>query len=220
MNIAVVAATRMELEFLKQFFDTQGVEEPSMLTTGVGLTSATYSILNMVTAQGPDLVVQVGIAGSFTPRFEIGTAVAVREEIVADMGVEENSGYKDLFELGLEEKNTYPYLKGKLVNPHQSLLLHTNLSLASAVSVNEISVEEKRINRFVHKYGAELESMEGMALHHVCLLQGIPFLQIRGISNAVGERDKSKWRIAEAMQAAGLACANLLQQPDLLKQPA
>ncbi len=174
----------------------------------------------MVSIQAPDLVVQVGIAGSFHSRFEVGRAVAVEEEIVADMGVEENGRYKDVFELGLEGKNNPPYINGKLVNPHQGLLLKTRLPLVKSVSVNEISVDQKRINRFVDKYGADLESMEGMALHHVCLLQNIPFVQIRGISNSIGERDKSKWRIAEAMHAAGIACARLLQQPNTLTQPA
>lgn len=220
MKIAVVAATRMELDFLKQVFEKHELGNPIMLATGVGLTASTYSILNMVSTQAPDLVVQVGIAGSFHSRFEVGSAVAVEEEIVADMGVEESGSYKDVFELGLEEKNTPPYVNGRLVNPHQGLLLNTGLPLVKAVSVNEISVDQKRINRFLLKYGVDLESMEGMALHHVCLLQDIPFVQIRGISNSIGERNKSNWRIAEAMQAAGYACARLLQQPNTLTQPA
>jgi len=32
-----------------------------------------------------------------------------------------------------------------------------------------------------------------------CLQKEIPFLQIRGISNYVGERDKSKWKMEEAI---------------------
>ena len=42
--------------------------------------------------------------------------------------------------------------------------------------------------------------MEGAALHYVCLQQSVPFLQIRSISNEVGERDKSKWRMKEAVE--------------------
>ena len=41
--------------------------------------------------------------------------------------------------------------------------------------------------------------MEGAAFHFVCLQQKIPFIQIRSISNSVGERDKSKWVIKEAV---------------------
>ena len=35
--------------------------------------------------------------------------------------------------------------------------------------------------------------MEGAALHYVALQEKIPFLQMRSLSNFVGERDKSKW---------------------------
>ncbi len=49
------------------------------------------------------------------------------------------------------------------------------------------------------KYNAHLETMEGAAFHYVCLQKEIPFLQIRGISNYVGERDKSKWKMEEAI---------------------
>ena len=42
--------------------------------------------------------------------------------------------------------------------------------------------------------------MECAALHYVCLQQNVPFLQIRSVSNEVGERDKSKWKIKEAVE--------------------
>jgi futalosine hydrolase len=48
-------------------------------------------------------------------------------------------------------------------------------------------------------FSPEIESMEGAALHFVALHQNIPFIQMRSISNWVGERDKSKWKIKEAI---------------------
>lgn len=42
--------------------------------------------------------------------------------------------------------------------------------------------------------------MEGAALHYTCLLENIPFMQVRAISNYVGERDKSKWKMKEAIR--------------------
>ena len=41
--------------------------------------------------------------------------------------------------------------------------------------------------------------MEGAAFHFVCLQQNIPFLQLRSISNKVGERNKTKWNLIEAI---------------------
>jgi nucleoside phosphorylase len=47
--------------------------------------------------------------------------------------------------------------------------------------------------------------MEGAAIAHVGALAGVPVGEIRGISNHVGNRDKSVWRVKEAAEAAQLA---------------
>ena len=49
------------------------------------------------------------------------------------------------------------------------------------------------------KFSADIETMEGAAFHYVCLHQQINFLQLRSISNIVGERDKTKWKTKEAI---------------------
>ena len=43
--------------------------------------------------------------------------------------------------------------------------------------------------------------MEGAALHYVCLMEKVPFLQIRAISNMTGDRDKSRWKLREALKS-------------------
>jgi futalosine hydrolase len=37
--------------------------------------------------------------------------------------------------------------------------------------------------------------MEGAAIAQVCAIYKIPMLEIRGISNIAGERDKRKWNL-------------------------
>ena len=41
--------------------------------------------------------------------------------------------------------------------------------------------------------------MEGATLHYTCRQAGIPFLQIRAVSNYIGERNKANWKIKEAL---------------------
>jgi futalosine hydrolase len=43
--------------------------------------------------------------------------------------------------------------------------------------------------------------MEGAALHFACLQSGIPFIQIRTISNTVGVRDKQQWQLPAAIDS-------------------
>lgn len=183
--------------------------------TGVGLMPSTYAIMQMIARLKPDLIIQVGIAGSFNPTLVLGTAVTIRQEMLADMGVYETDGYHDIFELGLAEENVPPFEQGAIVNHHDHLIESASLPAVSAVSVNEISTSAEKINVFAEKYKADIESMEGAALHYVCAMQQIPFIQIRGISNLVGERDKTKWKIPESMLAATNACINLINKIQL-----
>ena len=41
--------------------------------------------------------------------------------------------------------------------------------------------------------------MEGAAFHYLCLQEQVPFLQLRAISNHVGERNKANWKLKEAI---------------------
>jgi futalosine hydrolase len=215
MNVLVIAATDRELTGLKEITFTRPSLMVNTAVTGVGLMPSTYAIMQLIARLKPELIIQVGIAGSFNPTLVLGTAVTVRQEMVADMGVYESDGYHDIFDLGLAEKNMPPFEQGAIVNHHDHLIESASLPAVSAVSVNEISTSTEKINVFAEKYKADIESMEGAALHYVCAMQQIPFIQIRGISNLVGERDKTKWKIPESMLAATNACINLINKIQL-----
>lgn len=57
------------------------------------------------------------------------------------------------------------------------------------------------MEQLVKKYNPHTESMEGAALHYVCREANIPFIQVRAISNYVGERNKEHWKIKEAIDS-------------------
>ena len=57
-----------------------------------------------------------------------------------------------------------------------------------------------------------VESMEGAALHYVCLMEKIPFLQIRSVSNVTGDRDKTRWKLKEAGKNLNEALVLLIQK--------
>jgi futalosine hydrolase len=215
MNVLVIAATERELAGIKEISFTRPSLVVHFAVTGVGLMPSTYAIMQQITSLKLDMVIQLGIAGSFDPSLMLGTAVTVRSEIVADMGVFERDGYHDIFELGLTDKNIPPFEQGAIVNHHDHLIAAAALPAVAAVSVNEISSNPHKIALFANQYKADIESMEGAALHYVCALQQIPFIQIRGISNLVGERDKAKWKIPESLLAATNACVNLINKIQL-----
>ena len=77
--------------------------------------------------------------------------------------------------------------------------LSTGSKQVKAITVNEITTDTKRIAWYQQNVSPVVESMEGAAFHYVCLKENIPFLQLRSISNYIGERDKAKWNLKEAI---------------------
>ncbi|HYF31360.1 MAG TPA: futalosine hydrolase [Chitinophagaceae bacterium] len=201
MSICIVAATTLELEQLTQTSSAQY----KVLITGIGAAPTVYHLLKAIHANKPSLIIQAGIAGSFDQSIPLATPVVVRQDRFADLGVYEQEHWKDVFDMELENAHALPYTNGWLPNPHEQLLNALPLQQVTAVSINEITTSPQRIQQIREKYHPAIESMEGAAFHYVCLREGIPFLQLRAISNYVGERNKSKWQIGQAIH-------NLAQQ--------
>ena len=70
------------------------------------------------------------------------------------------------------------------------------------VTSSTCTATDARARELVVRTGGAVESMEGAAVVHVALLEGKPVGEIRGISNPVGPRDRSTWRVREAAEAA------------------
>ena len=168
--------------------------------SGVGMLAAAISITRMVYEEKPDLIIQAGIAGTFDKKMHLGKVVTVNNEILGDTGVEEEGKWKDLFDLKLEKSSYHPFEKRKLPNQYLKEYNLLKLSEVSSITVNEITTNKERIDQLIKKYEPGIESMEGAALHYVCREMNVPFIQIRSISNYIGERDKTKWKMKEAIE--------------------
>jgi futalosine hydrolase len=113
----------------------------------------------------------------------------------------ENKGFKTMFDLGLMKKDEFPFRKGWLVNPALEYIKDRALPEVTAITVNQVTVSKQMIRLYQSAFDPGIESQEGAALHYVCLMEGIPFLQIRSISNLIGERNKEKWKMKESIAA-------------------
>ena len=60
--------------------------------------------------------------------------------------------------------------------------------------------------------GCEVEAMEGYAVLRAAALAGIPAVEVRAVSNAVGEPDRSRWRFADAKAALASALPRLVEE--------
>lgn len=200
MRLLLCAATEFEIEATLSFLSQHPEYETKLdiLITGVGLTAATYQLTKKMLTERPRFVLQAGICGSLDNYLKPGKIVVVEKESIGDLGVAERGGFTSLFNLGFVQLNEYPWTNGKLCN-NISVLQKTGITIADGVTINEITTNPQRIQFYRNELKANIETMEGAALHYVCLSEKIPFLQLRCVSNYVGERDKSKWELREAI---------------------
>src|SRR5690606_22329211 len=78
------------------------------------------------------------------------------------------------------------------------------------VTVSTCSGTARRGAELADRFGAICEAMEGAAFAHVAALYGTPYLEVRGVSNLVEDRDLSRWRLSDASEAAGAAVVSTL----------
>ena len=200
MKILVAAATPIEISpFLKQLReDPLLFSNTDVLITGIGLTATTYTLSKQFQIYKPDLVIQAGVGGCFDKTKPLGTVVAVKQETIADQSVIEINQLKTLFDLKLVPHNQFPYRNGWLINKNE-LLKNIKLQKVKGISVNEITTSRKKMIFYEKHFSPVVESMEGAALHYTCLMENIPFIQIRAMSNYIAERNKKKWNMKESV---------------------
>lgn len=200
MNCLLAAATANEIApFITYYRNGGNKHDIDIVITGIGLTAATYSLTRQINIKRPGLIIQAGIAGCFDKNFSLGSVVVITQDTIADQGVIENKQLKTMFDLGLIKSGEAPFNKTWLVNSNKDLIKLTGLKAVKAVSVNQVTTKKQMTELYQHKFRPTVETMEGAALHYVCGMEKIPFLQIRSISNYIGERNKKKWNMKEAI---------------------
>ncbi|MCC6326021.1 MAG: futalosine hydrolase [Candidatus Brocadia sp.] len=212
MKLLIVAATFPEIKPLVLSLGEDKANEPGIKTihyrqasidiliTGVGLMHTAYLMGKILANNTYNLALQFGIAGSFRKDLAPGMTVNVVEEVVADFGAEDKENFLDATELHLLPPDQFPYHAGKLMNTTpDSAHGASGLKKAKGISVNKVHGYQDSIDRIIKKYQPDIESMEGAAFFYACLMERIPCLQIRTISNYIEDRNKGRWNVPLAI---------------------
>ncbi|MBT3612518.1 MAG: futalosine hydrolase [Flavobacteriales bacterium] len=157
----------------------------TILITGVGMVNTAIQLTKELLQNKYDLVINMGVAGSFSDVIKIGNVVEVVEDSFSELGFENGVGFEQFsdFELG-----TRYSVEGK-----------TDLQKMRGITVNTVHGNEKLISEIVNRLNPDVESMEGAAVFKVCNEFGVPCIQIRAISNNVEKRNKANWNIPLAI---------------------
>jgi futalosine hydrolase len=214
-DVLVLAATALETSLL-------GGAGVPVVVTGIGAVNTAHALSTyFATHPTPSLVIQTGIAGAYVPaNVPVGSVLIADTEIYGDAGVLTPDGWRPLEEIGIPlveaastraaRFNYFPLdadLVARAVDAAGGLVSRTGkfLTLAQVTGVRAAG------DALFERFGALCESMEGAAAAHVCALHDVPFLEVRGVSNLVEKRDRSKWRIAEAADAAQRAVLKIVE---------
>ncbi len=198
MKLLIVSATLAEIQIFAEY-TYRGTNQIDTLITGVGMMATTYELTKHLQSHTYDLVLQVGVGGNFNQNINLGGLVFITSDRYGDLGAEDHDDFLDIFQMGLLKSNDAPYTRGLLLTPLLPIHDKINLPIANAITVNSVSGSERTIKQREEKYGCDVESMEGAAFHYVCLRENVPFAQVRAISNYVTPRDKSQWKMKEAI---------------------
>ena len=214
MHILICAATEREILPTVEFLKKQPKGKNHLIRivhTGVGSVSTTYHLLKAINEKKPEYVIQAGICGTFNTNLEPGKVVLIFEEIMGDLGSEEQGKWQDVFDLKLVDAGAFPFNEKKLINPNCEDWKKYGLPLVRSLTVNEITTSQQRIHLLQEKYTPVIESMEGAAMHYVCLQEKIPFMQMRAVSNFIGDRDKSNWKMENAITNLNSELTRIIQ---------
>ncbi|MEV0730392.1 futalosine hydrolase [Polymorphospora sp. NPDC050346] len=151
-------------------------------------------------------VICAGIAGGFTDRVEVGGTVLADRSIAADLGAESPDGFIPLDELGF----------GETVAPvHPPLLAALRRALPAAaagavLTVGTVTGSADSAKALAARHpDAVAEAMEGYGVACAAAGAGVPFAELRTVSNPIGPRDRAAWRMREAFDALTTAATRL-----------
>lgn len=200
MNILIVAATFAEIQPFLSSIGLNGIPEKgfsvgkhqlNVVITGVGMVATAYALGKELIANNYDLAVNIGVAGSFSKRIQIGELIEINSDVFSELGAEDDDEFITLDELELGEV---------LFSGTSDVRFSTNLKKANAITVNKVHGNEETIVEVKEMFNPIVESMEGAAFFYACEEATIPGVQVRAISNYVERRNKATWNIPLAVK--------------------
>lgn len=169
-NIVIVTPTERE----SAFFVKTGMP---IVHCGVGMAECAAATARLLAGEKPDLAILAGVAGTYTDDIEPGETVVVASETIADLGRYSGKGkgccdncgegaFTPLFQ------KTYDV---PVVPEGYKAVRSYTVDMAGALLAVSVPAN------------AEIENMEGAAFLAVCAAMGVPAMEVRTVSNRVGQ---------------------------------
>nr|WP_321513575.1 futalosine hydrolase [uncultured Pseudodesulfovibrio sp.] len=185
--------------------------------TGVGLVNtalATGALLERSDVKG---VVNLGIAGAYdVEEFPLLSTCYCWQETWPEYGLLDDEGGVDPKGIGFPQgevngQTVWNRVKLNPVNDAEAmgLTLGDKWLRASSVTISGVTGTPERAGWLKLSCNANMENMEGFGLAYGVLQKGLPFLEVRTISNLVASREAEDWELKGALKRLGEAADTL-----------
>jgi futalosine hydrolase len=247
--IALIAAVPLETELLRRrlapcevrrcngcdlFRGTIFGRPVCLLHSGIGKANAAAAAMALLADCRPTALIMLGCGGAYPESgLAVGDLALASEEIFGDEGMVDNRGFHDLQELGYPMRhdadqrrfNNWPVDNGLHDWAQPILAQHAaergrNFCSGPFVTVSRCTGSSALSMELEGRTGGICENMEGAAVAQVCTQQHVPFLEVRGISNLVEDRDLARWDLRRGAEMAQQAVQTLLSEWQASKVPA
>jgi futalosine hydrolase len=197
-------------------------QEILLCVGGMGKVNAAHAATLLLTHFDPEALLIFGVGGAYpSSRAAVGDIALAKEEIAGDEGVLTADGFKDTEYMGIPLLQTATATIYRRYPAPESLLQRSRNTLAAVhdgavhvgpfVTLSTCTGTTARARELEDRYHGLCENMEGAAAAQVALCHDVPWLEVRGISNIVEDRDLKKWNIPKAAEAAQNAVIHILR---------
>lgn len=179
-----------------------GVE---VLRCGIGKANAAGAVARAVEPDRHRGVLNLGVCGALPGSpLELGTVVLATASVFADEGVASEAGFSDCRRMG------FPLIEGSAAGDGGAEGFAGDAGLRGALravadregpvaTVSTCSGTDDLAQAVAARTGAVAEAMEGAAAALVCARLGVPFAELRVVSNTTGARQRQRWDLGSAL---------------------
>ena len=242
--IALLAATPLETRLLRRKLPfradplVEGAtfrcrvfrQELLLAHVGIGIASAAIGLTRLLERCHPELLLAFGCGGAYPGSDLLNGDLALATcECFGDLGVAEESGHRPLADLDLPDMESLFHqqlpLPSRWVDAAAAVLeaapelQKIRIARGPCITVNTVSGTPAVCNALAHRWPGLCESMEGAALAQAAAIYDLPLIEVRGISNPCGSRDRADWDLKAGTEVAQRAVLRLLKDlPDLRRR--
>lgn len=203
MRIGIICAMQEELDAIvdalgvnyatthDRSFTTATASYPGheviFILSGIGKVNAASHTQYLIDRFKPDIVINVGVAGSLTPDLKFGDVIIAHDLVQHDMDVSA-FGMK----LGqIPRMEVFAFKTDEtLLSKFCQLESDEYQIVVGRIATGDKFIDDKDGAEFINQeFNALACEMEGAAIAHVCYLNQIPFVVVRALSDMAGQSD-------------------------------